>query len=79
MGRSHLFRDVFLVTRRRFQRGFLKFIILLIIALALLKLVWDFDILEFLNRPGVKEVWDAIVNVFKKIWEFVKNLFDSAF
>lgn len=50
-------------------RGFIKTIILIIIALALLKFVFNFDIIDFLKRPDVVE-W------FSKVWNFVNDLWD---
>lgn len=55
--------------------GFLKTVILIIIALALLKLVWDFDILDILNKPAVKNVLEAILGLLQPLWDFIKNLF----
>lgn len=57
------------------DKGFLKTIILIIIALALIKLVWDFDILKYLNQEPIKAIWNAIVNLFSAIWNFLKGLF----
>jgi len=58
-------------------KGFLKTIVLIIIALALLKIVWDFDIVKFLDNPKVKEIIDTIFDIFKSILDFLKNLFGS--
>lgn len=63
-----------------YERGFLKFIILIIIALALLKLVWGYglsDIVDFLNRPHIREIWEAFLNFWKLLFEFIKGLFAS--
>ena len=60
------------------NRGIIKLIILIIIGLALLKVVWDIDIkdiIEFLKKPFVKEIWDALINFLKIVWNFIKNLF----
>lgn len=57
------------------KKGFLKTILLIVIAIALLKLVWEIDVIEFLNRPQIKEIWDAVMDVFRAIWNFIKNLF----
>ena len=60
------------------QSGFLKLIILIIIALALLKLVWGLelsDLFNFLNRPHIREIWEAFLNFWKLLWEFIKSLF----
>ncbi|WKZ26753.1 MAG: hypothetical protein QY304_01470 [Candidatus Paceibacterota bacterium] len=57
------------------QKGFLKTIILIIIALALLKLVWDFDIVEFINKPFVKAIWETIWSIIGPLWDFIKGLF----
>ncbi len=47
------------------DKGFLKIIILIIVALALLKFVFDFDIIEFLKTPKVADtvsyIWNDII------------------
>lgn len=47
------------------ESGFIQFIIIIIIALAALKYVFDFDIIEFLNQPKIAEtidyVWSDII------------------
>ncbi|MEK7551941.1 MAG: hypothetical protein AAB534_00845 [Patescibacteria group bacterium] len=58
--------------------GFIKLIILIIIGLAILKLVWNInisDIIDFLNKPQVKMIWEALWGFLKMVWEFVTNLF----
>jgi len=50
--------------------GFIKTIILIIIALALLKFVFDFDVIDFLKKPEVGE-W------FRKLWDFVVGIWDN--
>jgi len=58
--------------------GFIKLIILIIIGLAILKLVWGVgisDVIDFLNKPHIKEIWQGFWNFLKVVWEFIKNLF----
>ncbi len=47
------------------QRGFLQIIIVIIIALALLKFVFDFNIIDFIKKPKVAEtisyIWNDII------------------
>jgi len=47
------------------KAGFIKTIIIIIIALALLKFVFNFDIIEFVKRPKIAEVihyiWNDII------------------
>gem|GEM_PF-3966057 len=57
------------------KRGFIKTLILIIIALALIKLVWDFDIVDFIKNPSIKAVLDAIWGILKPLWDFLKGIF----
>ncbi len=47
------------------QKGFIKTIILLIIALALLKFVFNFDVIEFFKTPKVADtvsyIWNDVI------------------
>lgn len=69
------------------EKGFLKIIILIIVALALLKFVFDFDVIEFIKTPKVQDtlhyIWyDIIVFLWENYirtplswaWDQVKHL-----
>ncbi len=70
------------------KKGFIKTIVLIIVALALAKFVFDFDILEFIKTPKVQEtlnyVWQIVVIVWQDyivrpviyVWDFVKGFVD---
>ena len=57
------------------NKGFIKTILIIIIALAILKIVWDIDILDLLNHPTVREIWEAFINFLKLIWNYIKDIF----
>lgn len=50
------------------NRGFIKTIIIIVVALALLKYFFDFDILEFLRSDAVKNVFGTIWHIISTIW-----------
>lgn len=68
------------------KRGFIGYIVLIIIAVVLLKFWFDIDVLEWLNKPEVKEfftkIWDIIVliwdkyisEIFRKFLNFINYL-----
>lgn len=69
------------------EGGFLTIIVLIIIALALLKFVFDFDIIDFFKNPKVAEtvsyIWNDVILFlwnnyisapFWWVWEHVKVL-----
>lgn len=49
-------------------KGFISLIITIVIALALAKYYFDFNIIDFLNSPKVVEVWTYIKKFFEIIW-----------
>jgi len=51
--------------------GFIQMIILLIIALAILKIVFNFDIIDFIKRP---DIWSFL----QKMWDFVLTLWNGS-
>lgn len=56
------------------NQGFIKIILIILVALALAKFIFGFDILEFLQRDEIKEVWDYIWNLIVLVWEnFIKG------
>ena len=58
------------------EKGFIKTIVLIIIALAALKIAWEFDILDFVkDNPGVQTIIDSFMNFMKAIWNFIKPAF----
>ena len=48
--------------------GFISIIISLVIALALLKYFFDWNVLDFIKSPDVTEVWDYIKRFVLLIW-----------
>jgi len=57
-------------------RGFISGIIALVIALALAKYYFDFNILEFIKSPKIVEGWEYIKRFFEIIWNnFIKEPF----
>lgn len=57
------------------QKGFIKTILLIIIAFAILKIVWDFDVLDFLDTPAIRNIWDIFVEFVRKVWNFISRAF----
>ncbi|NQV88278.1 MAG: hypothetical protein HQ402_01835 [Parcubacteria group bacterium] len=54
------------------KRGFLKMILVVIVALALLKFVFHFDIIDFFNSPKAQETVKYVLNVVKIVWEYIR-------
>lgn len=52
------------------EGGFIYKILLIVVALVLLKYFLNFDIIEFLSRPEVK-------NFFAEIWNFIKTIYST--
>lgn len=50
------------------QGGFIKMIIVILITLALLKIVFDFDIFTFLKIPAVQNAVSYIWNIIMAVW-----------
>ncbi len=50
------------------QRGFIGLIITLVVALALLKYFFDFNIIDFIKSPKVAEVFDYIKRAVLLVW-----------
>ncbi|OHA86397.1 MAG: hypothetical protein A2726_02675 [Candidatus Zambryskibacteria bacterium RIFCSPHIGHO2_01_FULL_35_32] len=72
------------------KAGFIQIILIVIIALVLLKYLYDVDVVDFLTKGRFKEFldqfyslgskgWqkysDTLIKVWKYIFEFVKNIF----
>lgn len=60
------------------NRGFIASIVLIIVAIVLLKVWFDFDIFKWLNTPDIKnffiKIWDIIVVIWN---DYVKESFES--
>jgi hypothetical protein len=52
------------------KKGFIGYIVLIIIAVILLKFWLDIDVIDWLNRPEVKDF-------FTKIWLFISHIWDN--
>jgi len=58
------------------EKGFLKIIVIVLIALALLKILFDFDIFNFARWPIVADAIDYIWRIIKTIWDgFLGRIF----
>lgn len=65
----------------KLKRGFIGYIILIIIAIVLLKFWLQIDVIDWLNKPDVKEFFLKLWSVITLIWEkyiavFVKKILD---
>ncbi len=71
--------------QQRHDRGFLKTIILLIIALALLKYFFGISLKDIVNNNVVQDIWTIAKSLFRIIWdtlvlllEFLRELIATA-
>jgi hypothetical protein len=62
------------MTNRR--RGFIKAIILIIIALVVLKVVFHIDFKDIVNSGIVQSVWSIIKTIFNMLWTAVLLVLD---
>lgn len=67
------------------SRGFIKFIILIIIALALLKYFFGVNLKDIVQNQVVSDIWSIFKSLLKIIWDtillfldFVKQLIATA-
>lgn len=72
------------------NKGFISTIIIIIVALVLLKVWFDFDIIEFLKSPKVVEwtayirnvvifIWDHYLSTaFHTVWNLILDLIERA-
>jgi len=51
------------------KRGFIGYIVIIIIAVVLLKFWFEIDVLEWLTKPEVKDFFTKIFNIIVMIWE----------
>lgn len=58
--------------------GFIKLIIVIIVALVILKFFFDFDVIEYLQSNRFTPVWDYIGKIFSYVIENGKKLVQSA-
>ncbi len=60
------------------KEGFISMIVLVVVAIVLLRVWFDFDVFKWLNTPDVKEfffkVWDFAVMVWER---YVRESFES--
>lgn len=56
-------------TNKKTSKGFIQAIIIILIALALLKIVFNFNIFDFLQIPIIKETIAYIWNIIKIVWD----------
>ncbi|MCI5108897.1 MAG: hypothetical protein MRY49_03580 [Candidatus Pacebacteria bacterium] len=70
------------------KKGFIRLVILIIIALVVLKLAFNFDVIEKLGSAkiqhifnfiieGIKLGWQIVVDVLRITWGFVLSIFDK--
>lgn len=67
------------------NEGFIKMIILIIIALALLKYFFNISLADILNNQITQDIWSIIKSLFQTLWgvvlmilEFLKALIANA-
>ncbi|MES2223891.1 MAG: hypothetical protein V4469_03085 [Patescibacteria group bacterium] len=60
----------------RGSRGFIKSIILIIIALALLKYFFGITLRDIASSQVVQDLWAITVSFFKSVWEIILLLLD---
>ena len=53
---------------KKHSQGFISAIIALVIALALLKYFFNWNVIDFIKSPDVMEVWDYIKRFVLLIW-----------
>ena len=58
------------------SRGFIKSVILIIIALVLLKYFFDISFKDILNTQVVRDIWAIIKSLFQTLWKLALMLFD---
>lgn len=58
------------------SKGFIKAIILIIIALALLKYFFNISLKDIASSEVVQDIWSIIKSFFKVVWEIIVLLLD---
>lgn len=58
------------------SKGFIKAIILIIIALALLKYFFGITLHDIANSEVAQDLWAITVSFFKSVWEIILLLLD---
>lgn len=60
------------------KRGFIGAIVIIIVAIVLLKVWFEFDVFAWLNTPSIKGIFIKIWDVILDIWNnYVKDSFHS--
>lgn len=71
------------------NKGFVRLVILIIIALIVLKLVFDVNVINYINSPKIQSLlsflwsglvmgWELFVGGIKAVWNFIVNIFNEA-
>jgi len=58
------------------SRGFIKTIILIIIALALLKYFFNVSFYDIIHSQVIQDIWSIIKTVFQTLWQLLLILLD---
>lgn len=60
----------------RRNKGFIRTIILVVVALVLLKYFFDISLSDILNSTIIRDIWSIIKSLFQTLWSLVLTIID---